>query len=80
MQHPAVAAFLDKHLPAAVLLCTSDALTTVAVIVAIRATFKDSKAGWHVHIQRAARCARSTLGDAAYAAHKAAVVSTLGTH
>jgi hypothetical protein len=64
-QHPVVAAFLNKHLPTMDDLLTSDAHATVGVIVVLRAKFKDSKAGWHAHVKRAAHSARRTLGDSA---------------
>ena len=69
-QHPVVAAFLMKHLPMAHTSLTSDAHATVGVIVVLRAKFKDSKAGWHAHVKRAAQSARRTLGDSAYASLK----------
>jgi hypothetical protein len=70
LHHPVVAAFLNKHLPTADTLLTSDAHATVAVIVVLRAKFKDSKAGWHSHVKRAAQSARRTLGDSAYVSLK----------
>ena len=77
LRHPAVAAFLTKHLPAGAALLTSDAHATVAVIVVLRAKFKDSKAGWHAHVKRAALSARRTLGDSAYASLKESLVRAI---
>ena len=74
LQHPAVAAFINKHMPTAVAALTSDAHATVAVIVILRAKFKDSKAGWHAHVKRAAQSARRNLGDSAYASLKESLV------
>jgi hypothetical protein len=78
LRHPAVAAFLTKHLPAAAALLTTDAHATVAVIAVLRVKFKDSKAGWCVHVKRAAQSARLSLGDSAYAALKVSMVSAMG--
>jgi hypothetical protein len=77
LQHPVVARFLSHHLPAATALCGDDAHTTVAVIVVLRSKFKHSKAGWRVHVKRAAKGARAALGDAAYSSHKALVAGSL---
>jgi hypothetical protein len=77
LQHPVVARFLSHHLPAAAALCSDDAHTTVAVIVVLRSKFKHSKAGWRVHVKRAAKGARAALGDAAYSSHKALVAGSL---
>jgi hypothetical protein len=77
LHHPVVAAFLNKHLPTADALLTSDAHATVAVIVVLRAKFKDSKAGWHAHVKRAALSARRTLGDSAYASLKESLVRAI---
>jgi hypothetical protein len=77
IQHPVVAAFISIHMPSAAAMCTSDALVTIAVIVVLRAKFKDSKQGWHVHVKRAAKECRAALGDALYAIHKASLVSAL---
>ena len=49
----------------------------VAVIVVLRARFKDSKNGWVAHVKRAALHARSALGDIEYTAHKAALASAM---
>ena len=76
-QHPVVAAFLMKHLPTAHTSLTSDAHATVGVIVVLRAKFKDSKAGWHAHVKRAAHSARLALGDSEYAALKATLVHAI---
>ena len=76
-QHPVVAAFLMKHLPMAHTSLTSDAHATVGVIVVLRAKFKDSKAGWHTHVKRAAQSARLALGDAEYASLKATLVHAI---
>jgi hypothetical protein len=76
-QHPVVAAFLMKHLPMAHTSLTSDAHATVGVIVVLRAKFKDSKAGWHAHVKRAAHSARLALGDAEYASLKATLVRAI---
>ena len=78
LQHPVVAAFLSRHLPAAAAVCSDDAHTTVAVIVVLRSKFKHSKAGWRVHVKRAANGARAALGDAVYSWHKALVAGALG--
>jgi Mg-chelatase subunit ChlD len=78
LQHPIVAAFLNKHLPTANAMLTSDAHATVAVIVVLRAKFKDSKAGWHAHVKRAAHSARCSLGDSAYASLKVSLVHAMG--
>ena len=78
LQHPVVAAFLSRHLPAAAAVCSDDAHTTVAVIVVLRSKFKHSKAGWRVHVKRAANGARAALGDAVYSSHKALVAGALG--
>jgi hypothetical protein len=77
LQHAVVAAFLNKHLPSADALLTSDAHATVGVIVVLRAKFKDSKAGWHAHVKRAAHSARRTLGDSAYASLKVSLVHVM---
>jgi hypothetical protein len=77
MQHPAVAHFLAKQLPQSADMCKSDAHVTVAVIVVLRARFKDSKNGWVAHVKRAAQHARSALGDTEYASHKAALTSAM---
>ena len=77
LQHSAVTAFLAKHLPAAAALMTSDAHATVAVIVVLRAKFKDSKAGWRAHVKRAAQSARLTLGDSVYATLKVSLVNAM---
>ena len=77
LQHPVVARFLSHHLPAAAALYSDDAHTTVAVIVVLRSKFKHSKAGWRVHVKRAAKGARAALGDAAYSSHKALVAGSL---
>ena len=77
MQTPAVAHFLAKQLPQAAGMCKSDAHVTVAVIVVLRARFKDSKNGWVAHVKRAAQHARSALGDTEYASHKAALASAM---
>jgi hypothetical protein len=77
MQHPAVAHFLAKQLPQAADMCKNDAHVTVAVIVVLRARFKDSKNGWVAHVKRAAQHARSALGDREYASHKAALASAM---
>jgi Mg-chelatase subunit ChlD len=79
LQHPFVQAFLENHLPAAAAMCGSDAETTVAVIVVLRALFKHSKAGWHVHVKRAAKKARSDLGDSKYSTCKTMLASALAT-
>jgi hypothetical protein len=42
--------------------------------VILRAKFKDSKAGWHAHVKRAAQSARRNLGDSAYASLKESLV------
>jgi len=77
-QHPVVAAFLIKHLPTMVhTSLTSDAHATVGVIVVLRAKFKDSKAGWHAHVKRAAHSARLTLGDSEYASLKVSLVHAI---
>jgi hypothetical protein len=77
LSHPAVVNFLAKHMPSAVVMCTSDDLVTVAVIVVLRASFKGSKSGWHAHVKRAARRARAALGDFEYSQHKAALLAAL---
>jgi hypothetical protein len=77
-QHPVVARFLSHHLLTAAALCSDDAHTTVAVIVVLRSKFKHSKAGWRVHVKRAAKGARAALGDAVYSSHKALVAGSLG--
>jgi hypothetical protein len=79
LQHPAVQSFLANHLPAAAVMCGSDAETTVAVIVVLRVLFKHSKAGWHVHVKRAAKKARSDLGDSKYSTCKTMLASALAT-
>ena len=56
---------------------TSDAHATVAVIVVLRAKFKDSKAGWRAHVKRAAQSARLTLGDSVYATLKVSLVNAM---
>jgi Mg-chelatase subunit ChlD len=78
LKHPVVAAFLSQHLPAAAAVCNHDAHATVAVIVVLRSKFKHSKAGWRVHVKRAAKGARAALGDAVYYSHKALVAGALG--
>ena len=76
-QHAVVTAFLMKHLPMAHTSLTSDAHATVGVIVVLRAKFKDSKAGWHAHVKRAAHSARLALGDSEYASLKATLVHAI---
>jgi hypothetical protein len=71
LSHPAVVNFLAKHMPSAVVMCTSDDLVSAAVIVVLRASFKGSKSGWHAHVKRAA------LGDFEYSQHKAALLAAL---
>ena len=78
LQHPAVAEFIALHAPAAAAACSSDALTTVAVIVVLRTKFKSTKNGWHAHVRRAARWAREVLGDAEYAQRKVAMGNCVG--
>ena len=77
LQHPVVAAFLSQHLPTAAAVCSDDAHATVAVIVILRSKFKHSKAGWRVHVKRAAKSSRAALGDAVYSSHKALVAGAL---
>jgi hypothetical protein len=77
LQHPVVAAFLSQHLPTAAAVCSDDVHATVAVIVILRSKFKHSKAGWRVHVKRAAKSARAALGDAVYSSHKALVAGAL---
>jgi len=75
--HGVVNAFLTKHLPSAIAMCQSDAHSTLAVIVVLRAHFKPTKQGWHLHVIRGKQYARAQLGDLEYCAFKTSLQKVL---